>query len=228
MIISKAALQLVELTTPDKDIPVLDCVCIEPTGIIVAMNKFVIGAVIPLDEDVVKNIPLQEGKPILRQVLFSSATIRGILKTIPKDRMFKGLLEYCDISPNGDNGGEYIVTVHDGRVASTSIIQAIRVKYPDYRVEFRNAATLQSLQRDFTVNRKRFKAFVDVLEKICPYSGDFSPVYLTQNNNGYIIARCTNEMNKQEVVVVLRKSTEKVPNFNCKERYLFTRPAQKI
>jgi hypothetical protein len=229
MIISKAALQLVELTSPDKDIPVLDCVCIEPNGIVVAMNKFVVGAVLPLDADVLANIPLDAGKPILKQTLFSASTIRGVLKTMPKDRTFKGMLEYCDISPTqGEDSTAHIVTVHDGRVANTSTIQAIRVKYTDYREEFRNALALQSFNPRFIVNRKRFKVFVDVLEKICPYSGDFSPVYLEQNNDEYIVARSSNEINKQVVVVVLRKTPGVVPGIHIKERLLYVKPATRI
>jgi hypothetical protein len=232
MILSKAALQLVELTTPDKDVPVLDCVCIEPSGIVVACNRMMTAAVLPIGVEVQKNVPLEDSGRLHTQMVLTSASVRSILKIIPKDRLFHGMLEFCDIDENGN------VTVTDGRQKHLIKVSPVKVKFIQYRDEFRAALCAYDNWINTGVehpvggtkaiiNRKRFKAFVDTLEKVCPYDGNFSPIWIDFSSSDYVVARAKNEITGQQVTAIIPRSAGEWIMIDKSERLLFAQ-AQKI
>jgi len=146
-----------------------------------------------------------------------------VLRAIPKDRKFAGMLEYCDVDGSG------MVRIYDGKITSSLEIHPIKLQYIDYREEFRNAICLRSAPPVSAVfNRKRFKVFVDVMEKVCSYDGDFSPVYFDYGNGDYVVARVYNERTEQWVITILRKEESKSVLFSTKESYLFNRAPQRL
>jgi hypothetical protein len=233
MILSKASLSIVELTTPDKDVPVLDCICIEPTGVTVACNRNIMVAVLPLTSETIKNVPLDDTGRLQAQMVLTSETTRAILKTIPKDRLFKGALEFCDI----DNKG--MVTTTDGRQRHTMQIAPVRVRFPGYRTEFRTAicgqedwiTTKNEKQMGgtkFITNRKRFRAFVETLEKVCPYDGDFSPMQFDFSSSDYVVARSRNELTNQAVIGIIARGKGNSIEIDKGESILYRMQAKKI
>ncbi len=224
MIFSKAALSLVELCSPDKDIPVLSCLCVEPTGVVVAMNRLIIAAVLPMPISKQAELPIKSSGRILRTTLFAADAIRGVIKAIPRDRKFAGMLEYCDIS------GEGFVKVYDGKITSSLEIHPIKLTYIDYRTEFREAMLHAGNPppQCVTFNRKRFKVFVDVMEKVCSYDGDFSPMYLDYSSSDYVVARVYNERTEQWVVALLRREESSPKEFSQKESYLYNKAPQRM
>lgn len=221
MIISKAALQLVELCTPDKDIPVLSCICVEPTGVVVAMNRLVIAAMLPLEPKKILELPIKSSGHILHQTLFATEAIRGLLRSIPRDRKFAGMLEYCDMDDSGH------VKVYDGKITSSLEIHPIKLKYIEYREEFRRAVSPSPASGTSMFNRKRFKVFVDVMEKVCAYDGDFSSMYMSDSNGEYITVRVYNERTEQWLIGLLRKEESNHTEFSQKESLLFNKPPQR-
>ena len=222
MIISKASLSIVELTTPDKDVPVLDCICIEPTGVTVACNRNIMVAVLPLSIEMIKNVPLDDSGRLQTQMVLTSETTRAILKNIPKDRLFKGALEFCDISNDG------VVTTTDGRQRHTMQITPVKVRFPDYKTEFRNAICGTIMQNiSVMTNRKRFRSFIECLEKVCPYDGDFSPMQFDFSSSDYVVARSRNELTNQNVVGIIARGKSDTMVIDKQEVLLYRMQAKK-
>lgn len=252
MILSKAALQLVTLTTPDKDVPILDCVCIEPNGIVVACNRNVSAAVLPLGEQALAAIPLESSGRLDAPVVLTSDTVSKILKMMPKDNLFKGLLEYCDIKKKKDanergfvtgaDTNSYMVTTTDGKQTHSMQVQSVRLRFLDYKEEFRKALQPKSVVDDTAVytagnpffgrvitNRKRFKAFVECLEKVCSYDGNFSPVYMDfLSSSDYVVARSANELTGQQLTAIMSKGQGEWIVVDPKEKMLFLTGAKKL
>ena len=225
MIISKASLSIVELTTPDKDVPVLDCICIEPTGVTVACNRNIMVAVLPLSIEMIKNVPLDDSGRLQTQMVLTSETTRAILKNIPKDRLFKGALEFCDISNDG------VVTTTDGRQRHTMQITPVKVRFPDYKTEFRYALFDKIINNSslfIQTNRKRFRSFIECLEKVCPYDGDFSPMQFDFSSSDYVVARSRNELTNQAVVGIIARGKSDTMVIDKQEVLLYRMQAKKI
>ena len=246
MILSKAALQLVTLTTPDKDVPILDCVCIEPSGIVVACNRNVTAAVLPLTDSTLKSIPLTDSGKLYSPVVLTADTVGKILRMMPKDNLFKGLLEYCDLQKKldkdrngfltGADSNSYTVTTTDGRQTHSMQVQSVRLRFLDYRAEFRKALHLHSagpVSMQFAgkviANRKRFKAFVECFEKVCAYDGNFSPVWMDfSSSSAYVVARSVNELTGQQLTAIMSRGEGEWLNVDVKERLLYLTGAKKL
>jgi len=180
-------------------------------------------AVLPLEPGTVKNVPLEDSGRLQQQTVMTSETVRAILKTIPKDRLFKGALEFCDI----DNTG--VVTTTDGRQRHTMQVTPVKVRFPDYRTEFKTAlcgSIVQSIS--VMTNRRRFRAFIETLEKVCPYDGDFSPMLFDFSSSEYVVARSRNELTNQGVVAIIARGQGEPMAIDKRESILYRMQAKKI
>lgn len=216
MIFTKAALQLVGLTTIDKGIPLYNCLRLETDGSIAATNGKVWAWVSPLIQEKRKLVPLPQG--VLREpVTISNTNIMQIIKMIPKDTLYKGLLEHVDIAL--DSNKTVLVITNDGKQQYTTETRQIFVKYPDYRQIFQ--AVVKSLENTHPsrvcLNRKRLYNLTGVIEKICPYDGIFAPIWWFFAHDGSVLLRCVNELNGQSVLALLSAQEGGEDNLNNDE-----------
>jgi hypothetical protein len=210
MILSKAALQVVLLCSSDKHVPILNCICIEPDGSVVATNGKAVVAISPAEAKIIEAVPLP-GKSTAdcygQQIVLSADTVKEIIRAIPRDTQFKGLLEHCSVNLPDSSLPTVKVIVTDGKRKSEITVRRMKEKFVDYRQVFKNAfaAAVLNTQENINrviVNRKRWGLICDVIDKVCPYDGDFSPVYWEFAHDGNILVRAENELTKQRLVAV--------------------------
>jgi hypothetical protein len=205
VIISKASLQLANLC--DKR---FSSICIEPDGSVVVFNGTIIAVCSPVRLEIKKNVPIEEQESENKQIILNSETVFSIIKSMPRDTLFKGLLEHCDMSLPDDGSPIVKVITTDGKQKAEIIVRRIQKHYFDYKKILRDAFIKTSsniLSNKKILNRKRWKDIVEVIDKVCPYAGDFSPVFWEFNKND-IVVRSINELTGQRMIAYF-KAVEK-------------------
>jgi hypothetical protein len=197
MIINKRNLEVVNVTKPDKDIPVLDCVNILEDGTSIGGNgrSFIVVSPVP---DKVRNI-VEKVYPVSKcgRVNLSSSTVGEILKNIPSDKQKGGLLEHADIENVDD--AKVKINLYDGARRRHINAKVNPLSYPRYDLLYRRALTnKQSIK--LTLNAKRLLPFLETIVKCSGDSGDFCPMYIEFTTDGEMIAKMVNPKTGQEVI----------------------------
>lgn len=199
MIVSKASLQVIGVTNKDSQIPVLDNIHITKEGTTVGSSRGIVLAVSPVNEEVKKKLHLKE-TPLRDGVTLNSAFTKKIIKNIPPDKHFKGLLEHADIE--NSVGGRIDANLHDGE-------QEFSIngrKYPDEYIPHKeilgNALNARNGVK-FIVNRVRLKLLLDAIEKTCPDSSGESPIFFEFCDNHTILMRCVNLKTGQRILAAV-------------------------
>jgi len=203
MIISKSSLQVLLVTKNDK-IPVLNNIHIREDGTTIGSNGKTILAVSPVGAEVRNTLKDRIGDdPLSSAITVAEETAKDVLKNIPKDTQFKGLLEHCNvkIDPESDRGVEFTMT--DGK--RPKVIKGKRwmrdyIQFED--VFKRVAATRKEVK--IVLNRRRLMSLLDAIDKACPDSTGNSPVYIEFSDQNDIIVRCVNYVNGQKVMGVMQ------------------------
>ena len=198
MIISKQGLRVVEITTADNKVPVLNNVLIEEDGTCVGSNGKSILMVSPVKqetEDALKNVLNKTEKA---QMVVSADTIKQVLKDIPADKQFGGLLEHCDIEKQE---GECRVRLTDGKRRRSFQGKLYPRKYLPYKKIVQPALSSRD-GRKVVLNLKRLLALLSTIEKICPDTTGESPVWV-EFTNEQIIVRGLNNTNGQRVIGIM-------------------------
>lgn len=197
MILGKNNLLAVAMSNPDKDIPVLDCLFIERDGTTVAGSRKAILCVSPIDEEIKEGVQLRENK--CNSVSVSSETIKDVLKIIPRDLKYGGLLEHVDIRET-DKG--IIFTTTDGKRQKQIAGKIVDHRYTNYREIIKRALTTRE-SKQIVLNRKRLLSLLDTMEKICPDSSGKSLIYIEFTENNDIVLRCENRKSRQRAIGVM-------------------------
>jgi hypothetical protein len=193
MILSKNNLLIHELSAIDKAIPVLNNVHIAADGSTVAANGKCLIAVSPVDEKLKSSIPLQETKSDAHTI--SNESIKEVLKNVPKDTMFGGLLEYCDT----ENG---TFTSSDGKRKRKLETNVYQKKYIDYKKAFRRIPWNNKKKR-IALNRKRLIKLLQTIDKICPDSSGEGAVYIEFTEENNVVLRSINHINGQRTIALM-------------------------
>lgn len=206
MIVSKAALQAATLCAADKDVPALSMIQIEPDGTVVAANGKAIIAVSPIMAKIREAVPLPDKDRMDEGVVLGLDTVRDLVKQIGKDTQFKGLLDHVSLRLVEPGKPGIVATTTDGKRRTETTIRRIRETGIDWLPKLREAfgePMALGGGGKWVVNRLRLRSVVDTLDRVCPYSGDFSPVFWTFFQSGTAIVRTENELTGQRAVVIL-------------------------
>jgi hypothetical protein len=194
MILSRGNLLIVDTTRVDKDIPALDAVHIRGDGSTVATNGLAVVTVSPVNEERRKQCPLDE-TPSMGDITIPAETIKDVLKHMPKDSQFRGILEHCDF-----NLGKFTFT--DGKRKSSLEGKTYPRKYVPYKLIFENAYQAKTETR-VAINLKRLLATLETIDTICSNSSKDAIVYLEFTKDNDIIVRSENQITKQRAIAVM-------------------------
>jgi hypothetical protein len=227
MILSKNSLQVFNVCAPDKSNAALNCVCIEPSGAVVASNSKVWCWVSPLNEKRSELVPLQSGEVHERMVI-SAGSVEKILKAIPKDTQYKGLLEHCDITRVDGGKPALIVTTTDGKQTHSINVNAMAVRYPEYRKLFADAwasyvGWTEGEWKLRCLNRKRLSNVCAVVDKVCSYDGQFAPTWWFFAADGSVLMKSVNELTEQVIWCLFGASETDAIGWTPDECKLFAR-----
>ncbi len=181
---------LVASLVTSKQPPILNNIHLSE-GTTVAFDGKLLVAVSPVRDGVKKEIPLPESESGTLTV--SAETIKEVLKNMPTDKKFHGLLEHCDVSP----AGKFALT--DGKRHRSIAGKVFAKDFIDYKSVFREAKSSPIATR-VVLNRHRLKQMLDFLDKACPDGSNESPVYLEFSQDNDVIARAQNPINGQRAI----------------------------
>lgn len=197
MILGKHNLLAHLVSAPDKDIPVLDCLFVESDGSSVAGSRKGIIVVSPVRDDIAEAVPLKSSP--CGSVAIVTETIKDVLKIIPMDKKFNGLLEHVDMRET-DNG--VIFTSTDGKRQKQIAGKVTEHRYTNYKEVFSRVLS-QKEGHKIVLNFKRLSVMLDALERICPDSSGKNPLYIEFSEANDIILRCENRRTGQRALGVM-------------------------
>ncbi len=160
-------------------------------GTTVAFDGKLLVAVSPVNERVKKEVPLPESEAGTLTV--SAETIKEVLKNMPTDKRFHGLLEHCDVT----SAGKFALT--DGKRSRSITGKVFAKDFLDYKSVFQKAKSSPVATR-VVLNRHRLKQMLDFLDKACPDGSNEAPVYLEFSEDRDVIARAQNPINGQRAI----------------------------
>ena len=203
MIVSKANLQVVHATKVDKNIPALDNVHIAEDGSTVGVGGKMMLAVSPVQKEVKKKLANVLNESGGGNVSVSSETVRTVMRAIPTDKQFHGLLEHCNVEPL--EGGEARVTMTDGKRRRNITGKLYPRDFLPWRKLMREASKVgeQGDSLRLVLNLKRLLLLLQTIEKVAPDTSGDNPVWIEFTDNGYIIIRAVNMINGQRCVGVM-------------------------
>lgn len=196
MILSRSNLRVVDVAAVDKSIPVLGTVHIDSDGTTVASNGKACLAVSPVLPEIKDATPVEESKGRAPATI-AGDTIKEVLKNIPRDNVFKGLLEHTDF--NADTG---TFKLNDGKRNRSIVAQLYQRPYIDFKKVFELARAAPS-KLQVVINRKRLINLLQVIDSICPDSSGESPIFVDFTDKNNIIIRAVNGTNGQRAMGVM-------------------------
>ena len=196
MILSKANLSIASMTKADKNIPALDTLHIQEDGTTVAANGSALVAVSPVNADIKSKVPLDESDMIGSATVYSD-TVGEVLKNMPRDSMFGGVLEHCDFK---NVGGEFTLT--DGKRTRKISGKIFPREYIDYKAIFERIHSEGKTVRA-AVNLKRLRAMLDAIDgAVCDTSTD-AAIFIEFTSENSILLRARNARTEQNILCVM-------------------------
>ena len=193
MIVSKSNLQAISVLKNDKGIPVLNNLRIERDGSTVAVGGKCVVVVSPVRKEVRENVPLEETE-ISDGITVNRETVESVIKNIPKDTMFKGVLEHADVNDKG----AFIIT--DGKRHKKISGKLYDREYVNWKSVFENGENGMRI----VLNRKRLLLLLDTLDKICIDTSGESPVYIEFTDKGDVLLKAINMVNGQRAMALMK------------------------
>jgi len=195
MILSKNNLKSILITVIDKSIAILNNLHITKDGSTIVSNGKVTLAVSPVPEKIKESIPLRErGVISSKGVTINGETIKEVLKNIPKDTLFKGLLEYVEF----DNGKFF---VNDGKRKKTIESKVYDRQFINYRKIFKDINTNNGFR--LVVNRKRLHELIKTMDDLCADNSNESPLYIEFTKDNNMLLRSFNYKTGQNVLATM-------------------------
>jgi hypothetical protein len=198
MIFSKQNLKVVGVCKDDKDLPMLANVHFTKEGSTIGANGMTVMAVSPVVDEWRETCVIDESNMLTDETI-SIDTISDVIKNVPKDTKFKGILEHVDLSQG-------IFKVSDGKKGKSIEAKLYNKEFVRYKEIFERVFTQETTART-AVNLKRLITTLKTLDEICPDTTKNSIVYIdfTKDKKGNdLIIRAENGKTKQRAVAVLK------------------------
>ncbi len=185
MILSKANLSAVLIAADDKTIPMLHNLHLCEDGTTVAANGRAILAVSPVPEKIREGLGYMEDSGSLGEVTLAADTVKEVLRNMPRDAKFGGLLEFTDA--HRQTGGVRFRLL-DGMREKSIGAKVYARPYFAFRAAFTAAFGAGTACRG-VLNRKRLTSLLVALDKICPDTSGEAPVYLEFTKGDDVLLR---------------------------------------
>lgn len=201
-ILSKSNLSIVDVAKHAKDIPALANLHVTCDGTTVAANGKTVLVVGPVSAQARKAWPVEE-QPLPVDVTIPMGTVREVMRGMPKDTQFHGLLEHCDLRAGTDEESVRFVSVDtEGRERGVK-----GRRYGRGYVRWREIVQRRLDEADdgqrVILNLSRFASLLRAVEKAVDDSSGTSVAYVQFSREGDVAVRAVNPRNGQRVVGVL-------------------------
>jgi hypothetical protein len=191
MILSKANLQVVATAKPDNGIAVLDTVHFEDDGSSVASNSKCVVVCGPVAGKVKERVVIADSGACALTI--TSSTIREVMKNVPADKQFGGLLEHIDLREDG------MFSLSDGKRKRKIVGQVYSRKYVDYRKIVSEVVAKKKTCR-VVLNLSRTLAMLEAIKNCVGDGSGAEKVFVEFTDDNDMILRCRSGKTGQRVV----------------------------
>lgn len=180
-----------------------DFVTVDKEGNSFAANDYCWAALSPVPESVQKKIPLEKQSFAVKGAGISHGTCKEMIRALPKDTTFGGLLENTAIEVTEE--GEIEFLTNDGRRKRSIWAKAVaKAKVPFTWLKSALSARDQEDAVSIVLNRKRLMALLEIMDKTCPDPGKAAPLWLTLTKYGKLVLRGVNPKTDQRFLASMR------------------------
>lgn len=201
MIISKSNLLCSEITKHDK-IPALNNVVLEPDGSTVGSNGKAMLLVGPVSEQVQQAFPLKGGLADER-IVVGEETAKEVLKNIPRDTRFGGVLEHCDVREDAERTENVNFSITDGKRTRYIVGKKYDRQYIDYK-SILSRVFKSKIDARVVVNLKRLISLLVTIDKCCPDSSGNQAVYIEFSQDNDVLIRSANAKTGQRLIGIMQ------------------------
>lgn len=185
MILSRDLLQASKATGNDKKVLALSTIHVTADGDVVACNGRTVMVVEAVPKERQESIPFSgKGNPVKREVNIPVEAIENILKNIPADKQFDGLLELVHLEEDKLSDGLRVV-FHDGKGEKVHKIPEYKRPFIDFKGILRKLYYFKEKKAQFVLDRKRLMTTLQAMDKLC---GD-SPCYIEVTEDADLMIR---------------------------------------
>jgi hypothetical protein len=205
MIISRSSLQVLNIIKNDK-VPVLNNVHITQDGTVIGSNGKCIILVSPVTKEVRNNLKELIGDDPINDpkgVTISEEAGKDVLKNMPKDTQFKGLLEHVNVIPDEEDHRAVEFKLTDGKRPKAIRGRRWERDYIEYQKVLDRVNRTKEVKR-VVLNRKRLLSLLDTIDKACTDTSGNSAVFLEFSEANDIIVRGVNYANGQRMIGVMQ------------------------
>lgn len=199
MLISKSSLEAGRLAAIDKGVPVLNNLCLRTDGSVVAANGKSMIFVSPVPKDIASKVPLKQ-EEVSEDIVLSLETVGELGRAVPRDTMFKGVLEHLEVRDGGAEG-EVLVKVTDGKRHKDIRCRSYGRRFIDTERVLGDVLGSRKLGQ-VAVNLRRFLSVVETLNKVCPDGSGEVPLYLEFYEKATILRTVNLKTGQRAVAIV--------------------------
>lgn len=193
MILNKSNLKIVEIVKVDNKIPMLNNIHVDRDGITSAIGNKVMLVMSAVKDVTAEKVSQMHGWLMSKFSLTIPAnTIKEVLKNIPKDSQFSGLLEHVELGVEGK------FKLSDGRSQRTIKCIPWKKDYPSWRKVWEKQKSESVVRAVY--NRKRLLLLLQTMEKVCEDTSGYSPVWLEVSADNTITLRAVNMKTGQKAL----------------------------
>jgi len=216
MILSKQSLYSHELVGADKAVPMLNNVHVSIDGTVVSSNSQGMLAIEPVRKEMKDNIPLKDNF-LKKSLTITLDSVKELIKNLPKDTLFKGLLEYVSIQ--WDNKREhFFALITDGHREQKIELNVFDRGYIKFGQMFKKICSAKKVHK-IVVNRKRLIKMLQTIDKVCPDKTEDSLIFIELTDVNGIILKSINHKNGQRCLGVM--NSYKIENIEWPEPSLW-------
>lgn len=228
MYLSKKNLAVVALTKQDKNIPQLNNVRLEKDGSTVGASGRSVMVVSPVQNEIRKRLEAVLEDSGMFEMTISAETITEVEKAIPADKVFKGMLEHCDVKKLGER--EVKFTIYTQKRKKVIMGQLFPRSYINWKEMVQEACASKVVNR-VVLNVGRLISLLQVAQKIVGDSSGENAVFLEFTEENDVIVRGRDATSGQRIIGIMASYVNKEEQWlsmNQWEREVTGRVAKKV
>ena len=197
-ILSKMNLLAVEITKDDNKVPALNNVLVRKDGTTVGANGLCVICVSPVLKEIKDNVIVEES--VCGDGIVPAETVKDVLKNIPEDKLFKGLLKHCDFNIIESKGVFTLSSkVKGGKRIKGNLYKHAYIKYKEIvKRVMRKMSGVRVI-----LNLKRLLSLLNTINKMCPDSSGDCPVFIEFTEDNHILIKAINKTTGQKVIATM-------------------------
>jgi hypothetical protein len=156
-------------------------------GSALASNKKVVMVLAPVEDEIKERLTILKDDGESERISITPDTAKEILKNVPKDKKFNGLLEHVSI--RGNDSMSVNVEMTDGKRSRKMLFKRRERETDEKSVLKHMYSMIDQSNINMCLNRKRLLLMLEAMDKVCEDVSGESPVWISVTEGGDITVR---------------------------------------